>query len=265
VGRAALLVGDPVADPLVPALAERLGAAGVDVRVVRPDDVVSLSVDARADRCEVDGAEVDVVAFRAHPTLLDAPAFDRDDRSFAAAEVRALWLHVLTLPAVTAMNRSDAELWFLPSEWPVWRRRFAAAGVPLAPLRVGVSGGEAGDAWWTWTGALTRPPPASVAAAVLAPTVEGPVARALWCAGDVVDGPAPAAAVVEAAGAVLDGAGIVLAGLVLDGAGRLVGASSFPTVPAAVAAAVADRVVDHLLRGSGHAGPAGARAPAGVL
>jgi hypothetical protein len=203
---------------------------------VSPSSLATLRVACDADMCTVDGKRVSTVVFRARPSLMVAPGFTESDASFAAAELRATWAHILSMPGMVAVNRATADSWFSGSEWAVWRRRLQARGVLMAPRNIGR---PYADGWWVrWTGGQERAPDAPVAERLGTATIErGTLTRALCCAGEVWS-EAEGAAPLGVARALLE-EGLVLSEVVLDESGRLVGLETTPAVAPAQARDVA--------------------------
>ena len=159
----------------------------------------------------IDGQPVQAVVFRLSPNLLIAPAFIASDRGFAAAELRAWWAHVLALPHVASVNRSNAETWFGFAEPGYWRSYLTSAGVAVAPLRLGLPGD---DGWWIrWSGEVATMPDSMTGGALGAAWVMADELRpVLCCAGEPVGGDPE----LRPAASALLRAGIVLSELIVD-------------------------------------------------
>lgn len=238
-GGCTVLVGDERRDPLLPALARELAERKLAVRTAPAETLGALRLHVDESGAWLDGMRLRNVVFRVRPSADFAGGFASDDAPFVSSEIRALWLHVLTLPATTMVNRGDVDTWFVPSEWAVWRRRFVRARVPVTPLAVGPHDGA--RHWLQWSGARSAAPEPTAARALGAATVAAAsVRRVLWCAGAAVD--ADDVEPVRAAGHVLEAHGVALAGLDLDEHDHLVGMTSFPSLDADAATVVARRL-----------------------
>ena len=139
-----LVVGDPVADHLVPAVCRHAERAGWVVRVVGPFDLADLSLTTDERTLSVEGRRVDAVVFRLSLDLLVAPGFADDDRGFATDELRAVWAHALSIPTVATPNRGAAAHSLLRDPF-AWRDLLVAHGVPIAPVSIGRA--PAGSCW----------------------------------------------------------------------------------------------------------------------
>ena len=234
-----LVVGDPVADHLVPALCRRAGRDGWTVRVVGPLDLADLTLATDDRGLAVDGRAVDAIVFRLSLDLVVAPGFAEDDRAFATDELRAVWAHALSLPSVTTPNRGAA-VHSLLRDPLVWRDQLSAAGVTLAPLTIGRA---PGGARWVHTDGTLRPLPGATFARVLgvAAVPARRWRRIVCCEGEIEPGvERPLATNARRAARVLAAAGAGLTELCVDHLGRVLSVGVHPVVSAARAAWAAD-------------------------
>jgi hypothetical protein len=240
-----VVVVDDGDDPLADAVDEALRQDGVTTLRLAGRALARTRVELTADDVRVRGRRVRAVLFRASPGGGLAAGFRVDDASFSSSEARAAWLAVLHAPSVVAVNRADAEVWFALADWPIWRRRLAAAGVPLAPLAAGAVDVGPDASWLPWGGGVATPKTRAVRrafGAAMVPTKS--LASAVVAGGAVVDGTDGEG--VRAAAAELSRWGVSLAGVVADEDGRVVSATAAPSVTAAVAPAAARRLTEVL-------------------
>lgn len=236
-----LVIGDRSADPLLPLLESDLVAEGLSPRVVSPCALAGVRLACGVDWCMADGEAVAAVVFRASPTLLVAAEYGEEDAAFAAAELRAVWAHVLSIPAMAAVNRAHAETWFSSSEWSFWRQRLASRGIGVAPQRIGRPYPE--GTWTRWTGGGGPVPDAVVAERLGIATVASRVLTPLLCcAGGVISADPRLAALAEA----LLEEGLVLAEVLLDQEHRIAGMQSVPAISPADAPEVSVRLAEWL-------------------
>jgi hypothetical protein len=197
-----VLVGDP-ADELVRALRPALGRLGLTEAVVPPGALALAPLAVTPCGAWLGHARIAGLVLRAGTERGCADDFRPAGRAFASAEARATLLAVAHAPGVLAVAPLQAEDWQRGGEWPLWRRRLAAAGVALAPMSVGASAPGL-DGWLPYT-ALGRhvAPRAVVARALGAAHVEaGRLDETVTCCGAVIAGPVPPSALL--AGPVLD-------------------------------------------------------------
>jgi hypothetical protein len=243
-----VVVVDDGDDPLANAVHDALRESGVATLRLMGRSLARTRVEVTADDVRVRDRRVAAVLFRASTGDGLAEGFHADDASFSSSEARAAWLAALHSPSVIAVNRIDPEVWFAFADWPIWRRRLADAGVPLAPLAVGDVDTGADGAWLPWGGGVARPRPRAVrrvfgAAVTSATSLE----TAVVAASDVVDGADGAdGEVARSVADVLASWGVSLAGLVIDEQGRVVSATATPTISEAVAPAAARRLTEVL-------------------
>lgn len=179
--------GDLVADAAGDALRRR----GVPARRLLPGELAAAPLTVEPEGAALDGRPVAGVAFLARPGDRFSGDFESADQGFADNEVRALWSALLCLPGLWTLNRGDAATWFSSSEWPLWRRRLGAAGVPLAPLTVGGEPADGDAGWLPYTGGGVGPlPPAGAGPYLAAAYATAPeTSTAVWCCGRRLDGP----------------------------------------------------------------------------
>jgi hypothetical protein len=193
---------------------------------------------------------VGAVLFRARPRANFAAGFGERDEAFTSSEVRAAWLAVTNLPAVTAVNRLDPETWFTFSEWPTWRRRMVRGRVAVAELAAGGADGGGAAHWFPWGGGVAAAPPPLVRRAFGAAVVTATeLNRATWCYGALVAGTSSYTARI--AGRVLESFGVNLAEIVTAEDGAFVSCTAHPTVPARATRTTATRIarmLDETLR-----------------
>jgi hypothetical protein len=244
----AVVVGEETTDPLIPALVAALRRRACEVQVSTPGSLALAPLTADSERATWSGREITAAVLRSPPDRSLAEGIEEGDRSFATSEVLAVWLHLLSLPSVRSLNRTDPEAWFAIGDWTVWRRRLAAAGLPLAPLVVGDCEPAAPTAsrWAHWGGGDAAGPVGAVVRRTFVAAVVATSAlhRSLWCCGRVIEGRRSSA--VEGAGRVLAGHGITLAGIDTDDEGAVVGATSRVAVSPAAAGPAAEALAEHL-------------------
>lgn len=239
--RLAVVVGDDRHDPLIAPVLGELEAAGIDTVHVQPKTLALRRLHVDAGHALLDGRRIDAVVFRAAPTAGFADGFSDADSDFASAEVRASWLHVMSLPSVCAVNRGDCDVWFVSSEWSVWRHRLKGAGVPVVGLAVGEVADNAQEHWIQWGGGIGAAPDPLAARCFAAATVRGPLRDpALWCAGAIVDGSAPTP--LQRIASVLVQNGVTLAGIDVDAKGRVISVTTVPQISAGIAPEIARRL-----------------------
>lgn len=226
-----LVVGDPVADHLVPALREHAGRRGWAVRVVDPLGLADLRIATDERSLSVCGRPVDAVVFRLSLELLVAPGFADEDRTFTTNELRAVWAHALTLPTVATPNRGVA-MSSLLRDPRRWRDHLADAGVAVAPLRIG--GASPGTCWVHADGTLGPVPTPGFARALGIATVPARTWRpVVCCAGEIEPGvPAGLAPTARRAARALADAGAGLTQLSLDHLGRVLSVGVHPVIAA---------------------------------
>lgn len=224
-----VVVGDPVADHLVPALAELAARDGWAVRVVDPLGLADLPLTVDERSLHVHGRRVDAVVFRLSLDLLVAPGFGEDDRSFATNELRAVWAHALSLPGVATPNRGAAAHSLLRDPF-AWCDRLAVAGVPVAPRRIGTA--PPGSCWAHPDGTLGPLPPPQLVRTLGIATVPARAWRpVVCCAGQVEpDVPRSLAAAASRVARHLAAAGVGLAEVALDQLGRVLAVSVHPVI-----------------------------------
>jgi hypothetical protein len=210
--------------------------------MVMPAEVSAFGVTVGETECRLGGEAVDGIVFRLSPRLFVAPGYDDEDAAFAAAELRAAWVHLLSLPRIAVVNRPNMDGWLASSEWSAWRRRLGALGIACAPRRIGepFSGG-----WWVrWAGGIGALPEGNVAQRLGSASVEaGPLHTVLCCAGEVVGAPEgdERSGDADLAVALLE-AGLVLAEAVVDEQERVVALSTLPPIASEHGDEVADKV-----------------------
>ena len=240
-----LLVGDPEADPLLRVLPACLSDRGFASSVVAPLEFASVGVTVTPAGCSVNGGPVRGIVFRLSPRLLVAPGYDAADAGFAVAELRAVWVQLLTQPQIAAINRPDVDGWFSSSEWSAWRHRLDEVGVACAPRRIGT---PFVNGWWVrWSGDVAAVPEARAAMRLGAASVAaGPLRTVLCCGGHAVGEASDRVATDSVLARALLEAGLVLAEVVVDAESRVVALSTLPPIPEALASDVAGRVADWL-------------------
>ena len=226
-----LVVGDPVADHLVPAVCRHAERAGWVVRVVGPFDLADLSLTTDERTLSVEGRRVDAVVFRLSLDLLVAPGFADDDRGFATDELRAVWAHALSIPTVATPNRGVAAHSLLRDP-QAWRDLLVAHGVPTAPVSIGRA--PAGSCWLHADGSLRPRPDARVVRTLGMATVPARRWRSVVCCGGEVEPGLPRAidTIARSAAQVLAGAGLGLAELRVDQLGRVLTVGVHPVITA---------------------------------
>jgi hypothetical protein len=224
VTKSALVVGDELADHLVPPLRSELEAAGWQVRLLDATGLADASVSATVTGVWVDGVALDAVVFRLSLDLLVAPAFTEEDRSFAMNELRALWTHVLCLPAVRKINNGYA-MSLLLRDPCAWRDLLHDEGIPVVPAQFGSVGPQS---WWLRSsGELSQPPCALVAQTLGAVSVHATAIRSVLCCGGCVQGDDEA---LRPAAVRLCDAGLGLAELLVDEQDRVLTVSPEPAI-----------------------------------
>jgi hypothetical protein len=182
------------------------------------------------DGAAYDGEPVAGALFLDRPGASFSAGFAAEDRSFADNETRAAWAGLLASAAVWTVNRTDADLWFTSAEGPIWRRRLAADGVPVAPLTVGGEPGEDDRGWLPHTGGGVGPLPRAGSGSYLAAAYAAlPEAKAfLRCQGRWIGGGGSAAG--ERVAEAMAARGYRFFGGTLDGEDRLVRLTAFPEI-----------------------------------
>lgn len=236
-----LVVGDPVADHLVPALREHARPSWT-VRVVDPLALADLPLATDERTLWIEGTRVDAIVFRLSLELLVAPGFAEDDRTFTTNELRAVWTHALSLPTLATPNRGAAVSSLLRDPL-VWRDRLTAAGVPVAPLHVGRA--PSGTRWVHADGTLGAVPTPLFARALGIATVPARRWRpVVCCAGEIEPGvPASIAPVARRAATALADAGAGLAQVSIDHLGRVLSIGVHPVITAELAGWAADTLL----------------------
>jgi hypothetical protein len=242
----AVLIGEERSDPLILPLAEKLARHDVNVELIEPGLLATSPVSVTVGGAWLKGTPITAAVFRATSDACLADSFCDDDRSFANAETRSIWLHVLSLPSIRCVNRSDAELWFALQEWPVWRGRFAAAGVLVSPLAVGDVSLERPGSWLHWGGGTSAGPTDAGVRRAFCAAVAGTsnLIRSVWCCGRVIGGPTSNA--IERAGHVLRSHGIVLASIDADASGNVVTVTTRPVMSPAISEPAAEHLAAYL-------------------
>ena len=227
--KTALLVGDEVADHLLPPLRTELEAAGWKVSLVDASGLADASVSATTSGVWVDGVALDAVLFRLSLDLLFAPAFAEEDRSFVMNELRALWTHVLCLPNVRKINHGFAMSALLRDPW-AWRDVLRSQGIAVVPAQFG---SVAPRSWWLRPdGELTQPPNALVAQTLGALSLRATAIRSVLCCGGCLRDDDAA---FRPAAACLSAAGLGLAELLVDERDRVLAVSPEPAIAPALA------------------------------
>lgn len=224
-----LVVGDPVADHLLPALVATATESGWTVDSVDPFGLADLAVAADDTTLTVRGRRVDAAVVRLSLELLVAPAFDAEDRSFTANELRAFWAHALSLPTVRTPLRGSVTTSLL-RDTCAWREMLEANGVPVAPLHLGSTTDES---WWVhWDGTVGPAPASDVARVLGATTVRARAIRTVTCCCGAVDPDTPDSLLPTArrAALVLADEGIGLAQLTIDERGRVLAVAAHAPV-----------------------------------
>ena len=244
-GRGGLtLVVDDATDALARQVAAELARRGRQVEHVPALRLGMLDVHLAGRSATVNGRRLGAVLFRAAPWSRYDAGFTDTDASFATAEVAATWLAITQLPSVISLNRLHPEAWSTFSEWPVWRRCLAAAGVPQVEIGVGDLE-EIEPTWLPWGGGVATAPRAAIRRSFApALTRATGLRHGLWFDGTLLDGSGSPAAEQGAASLAADG--IRLAGISIDRSGRVAAATAHPRVADATAAAVAGQVADAL-------------------
>ena len=227
--KTALVVGDVLADHLLPALLSELEAAGWQVVLLDAHGLSDARVSATETGVWVDDVPVDAVAFRLSLELLVAPAFVEGDRAFVANELRAFWTHVLCLPTVRALNDGYASSLLLRDPC-AWRDLLRDHNLDVVPARFG---SIATQSWWLRpSGGLSPPPSALVAQTLGALSVQATeITSVLCCGGCVQDDDKALRPAAERLGA----AGLGLAELLVDQHDRLLTVVPEPAISPAVA------------------------------
>ncbi len=221
--RTALVVGDPVADHLLPPLVADLEARGWEVPTLAPAALADAVVATTASELRLGGRRVHAVAMRASLDLIVAPGFIEGDRGFATDEVRALWTHALSARGVRTVNdgRAVATLFRDPLGW---RDRLRSDGLAVAPARLGdlppASFGLRAD------GDLGAPPDPALARVTGAVSIEAGGVRAVQC----VAGRAREGGAAAAAARALSERGLRLAEVLLDDDDRVLSVRADPAV-----------------------------------
>ncbi len=237
----ALIIGNRKVDPLIDAARERLLASGYQVCVIAPGRLALARVAVNSGEAFFEGGRIAAVLFRAAPAENFGCGFAAEDVSFAAAEARALWVHILSLPSIAAMNRADCDTWFVPSPWLVWQRRLESAGVPTSRCTFGVPSTGA-RTWLQWSGGFAREPAPEAVRALGAATIDAqPLREFLWVSRS---GNAESTPHLAAAGRVLETFGVRLASFYLDPDDAIAAVSTFPRVPGHLATDTAIRIVE---------------------
>jgi len=231
-------------DALIIAVAEGLRGRNIPYRHLHPRELAYTSITLRGDEVLVDGRRVSGLLLRHRPHEVSARSYREQDRAFAVSETKAAWLAIANSTGIHAPIRPSAELWQSPSDWPLWRRRFLLAGVPLAPMLIGAA--TPTSSWVPYT-QLTRfeVPNHDGRRVLAAAAVDGQeVLSSLVCLGEViagVDGPS-----VRRAARVLAGDGAAIAAIMTIEDGRVHSCTSHPYLAEPAAKAAAGRLVDGL-------------------
>jgi hypothetical protein len=229
------LVVDDHTDSLAGRVARQLTERRLPVRHLPASELGLVQLRIERDLAYVDGVRVCAVFFRAGPWSRFDDGFHADDASFVSMEVAAAWLAVLHNPSVATVNRLDAEAWTSRSEWPIWRRRLLAAGVPCVDVDVGAVDGDYAH-WLPWGGGIAQPPgTASRRLFASALTSASGFKSVAWFG----DRSFPASAAAREAGRVLRANGVELAGIVTDSADRVALCTARPEVDDETAEALA--------------------------
>jgi hypothetical protein len=233
---------DSLATHLVGVLRQR----GLLVTYLASRSLASVQVELTPDVVRIDGERLDAVVFRAQPDDELAADFVPEDRGFCSQETRATWLAVLAHPTIVAVNPADAASWYYTSEWSLWYKRFADAGVPVGELVLGDEPSmPANGCWLTWAGTVATLPAPAARSALLAAMVSGGIVRGpLLCGSDVIHG--EISPQVRAAADLLVQRGVAFAELWRNIAGEIIGATTHPVVSGLDAERVADQLGEWL-------------------
>jgi hypothetical protein len=227
-------------DLLSDALVEE--AKGIVLERLRPEELGSLPMTADKLVCRLNRRDVNGVIFRVAPTARFAGGYEQEEQAFADSELSAIWLSVLNLGSVWAVNRYDAEMWYDGLRWPVWQRRIARAGIPVSPAFVGASPVTTGSGgWMPYGGQSLEDAFDTDTHAVLASAMSRakPLARNLTVCGRVIDGEASGISLQVAE--YLEAIGLRFAEIELDQTGRVFRLNPLPRLSDHAVATMAAR------------------------
>ncbi len=237
-GNSAVVIG---ADALALTTTDQLRSRGVEVQLVRRDQLADLSVSLGAAGFQVEGRSIGAVLLREPVGGIAATSFVEEDRGFVSAELSATWLAGAQLGAVRAINCFDAESWF-DDGWSVWNRRLRAASLEMSPLSFGDC--DSASYWRPYCGGGDRPAPtAAVRRALGTALATAPLSgEAVFACGNAV-GRQPPPNVLRAS-RLLRGGGVQLKSISYDRAGRITAVDAFPAVVDGLVEPVARHLTD---------------------
>lgn len=209
-------------------LVRYLHAKSAPTFVCEPEDLVDLPIVLDPPRLKVNGASPRAVVWRVTPAMSLSASIAAPDKAFADAEVAAVWLCALGLPAIYAVNRYPASVWYGGLHWSAWRSWLRERSVPVSALHLGIALPNRKQRWVPFHSASATGMPDATAAAALgiATSSAEPALSVIAVAGQLLH--ATPSMTMRAAAAALNTNGVVLARLTLDGNDRIISIDATP-------------------------------------
>ena len=211
---------------------------------ISSENLASCRLNVKSTGATCDGQLIGAVLFHCRPGANFGSNFEESDREFSSNEARAVWLSILQIPSVLAVNRLDAEIWYSSAEWAVWRRRLQLAGVPLSDISVGDSEPTPGWSWLPWGGGkyLNAPGPSVRRTFAPALTAGDGFYNSLWCCGQIISG--PGGKHIETASEIMASYGMQLGSILTNKKGQVVSCTTSCLIPDFLAPVVTHRITE---------------------
>jgi hypothetical protein len=228
-GSHVVVVANP-SDLLADLIARHVLERGHYVTQLGPSELSSCQVCLQEDDFLIGGRKVDGVVFRVSPDMTFSDDYQLEDRSFCDAETRAVWLAVLNLQTVLAVNRYDAHAWFEGIGWPTWRHHLIKRRIEVGKMSFGDIRDANPGLWYPYSRDSSREVPGRTAARVLGVAIAAaaPSFRCLVVDSKILDG--ENLPNVHRAATVLKELGIVIAEVSVDSQQKILAVNTLPQV-----------------------------------
>lgn len=231
-------------DNLAESCLSQFKSRGVRAVAVPPDASGERRLALDATDCFLDGRPVAGVFFRTTSAAHFSAGFCEEDQDFANSEFGSIWLAASNLPAVKAINRLDAALWYDGARWFALRTRLHRAGVSSATICFG-GGANQGERWLPFSGERLETATHEIAHRALgsAMTTAKPGGHTLFVGGDIIEGETGPS--FTRLGRTLLNQGLSIARAIFDQEGALFRVEALPVIEnPAVCERTAERIVE---------------------